>query len=121
MLFLVGSMSSCFYGGNSNEVIEGLYINSYEPNAIHLIKIKDSTYVHYYKGDFGEFKQEERWTKYQDDDEISVFFEGWEFYGEQTRFTQAKRLLFKGAEIKNGEILMDPYAPKRMNFYKVYK
>ena len=119
--FIVLLLNSCF-NSTTIENVRGLYTNTYEKDALHYILLKDSTYVHYYRGELGEFWHEDKLNITETNGRVYLSLYNWHVYGKiQTKNSKPEHLKIgsKGVAVRNGEMKMNVDSPSVYNFQKV--
>lgn len=117
IIFLLNSCSN----STTVENVRGLYFNTYEKEALHYVLLKDSTYIHYYRGDLGELWHEDKLTIAESKNGVNLNFFNWTVYGKvQIKYSKPYlKVGIKQSSVKNGEMMMDVDIPHEMNFHKV--
>lgn len=98
--------------------IVGKYINDYEKGATQYVELfPDSTFLHYYKGNFGELINKGKWTVWVDENVTKISFNEWKSFGEFKEDDCVKGCL-RQVILKNEKLIFNVDLPDEMDFRK---
>ncbi len=115
IVFVTVYLLAC--SNNDETTITGRYINTYEPNAIHYVELKDdSTYMHFYKNNKTTKASKGNWNLITKAHKTEIMFSDWYSYGYDALDDCNGCTWF--VKLKNGELIFNVDLPEEMNFKK---